>query len=57
MNKTDNLWTLCPTDKVPLHMVEWIDLYNKALKLGFPHKSGHISKEELINYINESIHS
>ena len=57
MNKTDNLWIPCPANKVPLHMVEWIDLYNRALKLGFPHKSGRISKKELINYINESIYS
>ena len=57
MNRTNNLWTPCPIDKVPLHIVEYVDLYKKALKLGFPRKSGHISKEELINYINESLHS
>lgn len=55
----NTLWKLASTDEIPLHMIEWIDLYKKALKLGFPHKSGRISKKELIRYIrtHESISS
>jgi len=54
--RISNLWTKCPEEEVPIHMRNWIDLYLKATKLGFPCKSGQgPSKEQLIEFINSKV--